>query len=84
MYNYKTHGTCSTQILIDVNGDTIESVEFINGCAGNTQGVARLVAGRKVDEVIGLLEGVKCKGGTSCPAQLAQALKQIKAQGNAQ
>ena len=82
MLNYKTHGTCSTNILVDVDGDTVRSVEFVNGCAGNTQGVARLVAGRNVDEVIALLQDVKCRGNTSCPAQLAQALKQIKAQSN--
>ena len=80
MYQYKTHGTCSQQILIDVDGDTIAHVEFIGGCAGNTQGVARLAKGRKIDEVISLCKGIQCRGGTSCPDQLARALEQIQAQ----
>ena len=81
MYSYKTRGTCSAQILIDVEGDTIKEVKFIGGCTGNTQGVARLVAGMKVDEAISRLKGIICRGGTSCPDQLACALEQIKAQG---
>ena len=80
MYQYKTHGTCSQQILIDVDGDTIANVEFIGGCTGNTQGVARLAKGRRIDEVIALCKGIQCRGGTSCPDQLARALEQIQAQ----
>ena len=80
MYQYKTHGTCSQQILIDVDGDTIANVEFIGGCTGNTQGVARLAKGRKIDEGIALCTGLQCRGGTSCPDQLARALEQIQAQ----
>ena len=79
MYQYKTHGTCSQQILIDVDGDTIANVEFIGGCTGNTQGVARLARGRKIDEVIALCKGIQCRGGTSCPDQLARALEPIQA-----
>ena len=80
MYKYKTQGTCSSQILIDLDGDTIQSVEFIDGCRGNTQGVARLCAGMKVDEAIARLKGIQCRNGTSCPDQLARALEAIKAQ----
>lgn len=81
MFQYKTHGTCSQQILIDVNDDdVIENVQFIGGCTGNTQGVSRLVKGMKVDEVISRLKGIQCRAGTSCPDQLAQALEQMKAQ----
>ena len=80
MYSYKTHGTCSAQILIDLDGDTIKEVKFIGGCTGNTQGVARLAAGMKVDEAIARLKGIICRGGTSCPDQLARALEAIKAQ----
>ena len=80
MYRYKTQGTCSSEILIDLDGDTVKSVQFINGCTGNTQGVARLVAGMKVDEVIARLKGIQCRGGTSCPDQLARALEAIQAQ----
>ena len=75
MYSYKTHGTCSAQILIDLDGDTIKEVKFIGGCTGNTQGVARLAAGMKVDEAIARLKGIICRGGTSCPDQLARALE---------
>ena len=81
MFQYKTHGTCSQQILIDVNDDdVIENVQFIGGCTGNTQGVSKLVKGMKVDEVIARLKGIQCRAGTSCPDPLAQALEQMKAQ----
>jgi len=77
---YKTKGTCSAAIEFDIKDDIITSCEFIGGCMGNTQGVARLVTGRSVDEVIDTLEGIDCNGkGTSCPDQLAKALKQYKA-----
>ena len=78
MYKYKTRGTCSQEILIDLDGDTINSVQFIGGCKGNTTGVANLVRGMKVDEVIERLQGIECRGGTSCPDQLSRALRQIK------
>ena len=80
VYNYKTRGTCSQMILIQAEGDTIEHVEFIGGCTGNTQGVARLVKGMKVDEVIARLKGIQCRSGTSCPDQLAHALELMKAE----
>ena len=79
MYVYKTKGTCSRAIEIEVEGDTIKTVNFIGGCAGNTQGVARLAEGMKVDEAIARLKGIQCRGGTSCPDQLAIALSEIKA-----
>ena len=76
MYTYQTHGTCSRLIEIDLDGDIIRSVQFIGGCSGNTQGVAKLVQGRTAQEVIDLLEGTDCAGrGTSCPDQLAKALR---------
>ena len=79
MQSYKTSNTCSRAILFDVENDIITSCEFVGGCMGNTQGVAKLVLGRPVDEVIGLLDGIQCGfRGTSCPDQLAQALKQYK------
>ena len=79
MYQYKTQGTCSQQILIDVNDDdVIENVQFIGGCTGNTQGVARLVKGMKVDEVISRLKGIQCRAGTSCPYQLSRALEKMR------
>ena len=79
MFKYKTRGTCSQFILIDTEGDVIQSVEFIGGCTGNTQGVARLCTGRNIDEVIARCKGIQCRAGTSCPDQLATALELFKA-----
>ena len=76
MYTYKTYGTCSRQIIYDVEDGVVKSVKFIGGCMGNLQGVAKLVEGRKIEEVISLLEGIKCRNNTSCPDQLSKALKQ--------
>ena len=75
---YKTHGTCSQRIDLVVEDGIIKECTFIGGCRGNTQGVAALAKGRKVDEVIALCDGIQCRGGTSCPDQLARALKAIK------
>lgn len=70
--------TCSTQINLETEGDIIKLVEIVKGCDGNTKGLARLCEGRRIQDVIGLLEGIDCKGrGTSCPDQLARALKQL-------
>ena len=78
-FAYKTKGDCARNIFIDVEGDTIKSVRFDGGCNGNTKGISSLVEGMKVDEVIEKLEGIKCGfKDTSCPAQLAEALKLIK------
>lgn len=78
---YKTHGVCSRQIEIVIEDDIVKSVHFLGGCNGNTQGVAALAAGRKVEELIPLLDGINCGGkGTSCPDQLAQALKEALAE----
>lgn len=74
--NYKTKGTCSREINFDVQGNIIKSVEFVGGCAGNTKGVSRLVEGMDIHEAINRLEGIPCGvRGTSCPDQLANALK---------
>lgn len=79
-YRYRPQGVCSSEMIIEVEGDIIKKVKIVNGCAGNTAGVSRLVEGRKIDEVIDLLKGIPCGGrGTSCPDQLAKALEQIKA-----
>lgn len=80
MYTYRTKGTCSSQILIETEGEMITKVQFVGGCTGNTQGVARLAEGRKIDDVIDMLKGIQCRGGTSCPDQLACALQEIRAQ----
>ena len=78
-YSYKTKGTCSQQILFDIRDGKVHDVEFIAGCHGNTQGVAALVEGMDVDEVIARLKGIKCgRKPTSCPDQLALALEAAK------
>lgn len=80
MTRHLTHtcvGTCSRQIDIELDNDIIRSVRFTGGCDGDTQGVAALVRGMKVEEAIARLEGIDCRGrGTSCPDQLARALRQ--------
>ena len=74
---YTTRGTCSRLIKFDVDGDKVKDVQFVMGCHGNTQGVAKLVEGMDIHEVIRRLKGIDCNGrGTSCPDQLAQALEQ--------
>lgn len=85
MQTYATRGTCSRQILFDIVDGKVYNVKFIGGCLGNLQGISRLVEGRDIDEVITTLKGVKCKGNTSCPDQLATALQAYKdAQANNQ
>lgn len=77
--SYKTNGVCSRTIRIETEGDIVKSVRFEGGCHGNTQGITSLVKGMKIDEVIERLEGIKCGfKATSCPDQLAEALKQMK------
>lgn len=78
---YLTRGTCAMAIDLELDGDIIKSINFLGGCHGNTQGIARLVTGMKIDDVIERLEGTDCGGrGTSCPDQLAKALKEAKKQ----
>ena len=78
---YKTFGTCSRAINFEVKDGIIESVEFVGGCDGNTQGLSKLLAGMSVDAAIDGLSGIDCNGkGTSCPDQLARALKAYKEQ----
>ncbi len=73
------HHTCSRAVDFEVENGIVTQCRFIGGCDGNTQGVAKLVIGRSVDDVIATLEGIDCGGrGTSCPDQLAQALKAYK------
>lgn len=78
---YKTQGTCSIGISFDVVDNKVTNVVFNRGCSGNTQGVSRLVEGMDIDDAISRLDGIKCGARpTSCPDQLARALKQYKAQ----
>lgn len=75
-FSYQPHGVCSAQMNFEIEDGILKDIEIIRGCSGNTQGVAALCKGMKVNEVIDKLEGINCNGrGTSCPDQLAKALK---------
>ena len=75
-YTYTTKGTCSRLINLDVENGVINDVSFVGGCHGNLQGISALFKGMKVEEAISRLEGINCGSkGTSCPDQLAKALK---------
>ena len=76
MNSYKTSGVCARTIDFEVENGIVKNVTFIGGCMGNTTGVSKLVEGMKIEEVIARLDGIKCRPTTSCPDQLAQALKQ--------
>lgn len=80
VYEYKTSDrVCSSKIILDIENDIIKNAQIIGGCPGNTKGVSLLVENRNVDEIINLLKDIKCgMRGTSCPAQLAQALIDYK------
>ena len=76
-YTYYPKGVCSQKIDFKINDGIITSVKFLGGCHGNTQGISRLIEGFSVEEAIRRLEGINCMGkGTSCPDQLAKALKE--------
>ena len=77
---YKTSGTCSSAINLEVEGDIIKSDSFTGGCNGNLQGISRLVEGMKVEDAISRLKGIRCGfKNTSCPDQLARALESLEA-----
>ena len=79
-YEYKTKGTCSRSILFDIEDGKVKNVQFIGGCNGNLKGIGALVEGMDVQDVISRVEGIQCgMKSTSCPDQLAQALKTAKA-----
>ena len=83
MFSYYPKGVCSRQIILNFDGDTIKDCKFMGGCSGNLQGVSRLVKGKKIDEVIPILEGIQCRNNTSCPDQFATALIAYKESQNA-
>lgn len=84
MYTYKTKGTCSALINIEMDENhIIQDLNFVGGCNGNLQGISQLVVGMKAEDVIGRLEGIHCGfKPTSCPDQLAHALRELLAQEN--
>lgn len=78
-FTYRTNGVCSRNIHIDIEDGIVKGVKFEGGCNGNTKGISSLVEGMKVEDVIERLEGIKCGfKPTSCPDQLAQALKSLE------
>ncbi len=77
-YSYKTNGTCSREVSFEVNDGIVSKVRFTGGCNGNLKGIASLVEGMKVEDVISKLEGIRCGfKNTSCPDQLSKALSKI-------
>ena len=78
-YNYKTKGTCSREITFEIEDGKVKNVQFFGGCNGNLKGIGALVEGMEVAEVIRRVEGIRCGTKvTSCPDQLAQALKAVQ------
>ncbi len=76
-YTYKPKGVCSAQIDYEIEDNIVKNVKFYGGCSGNTQGLAKLCEGRSVEELTNILSGIKCGfKNTSCPDQLAKALKE--------
>lgn len=76
---YRPQGVCSTQIIVDVENNIIKDIQIINGCNGNLKGIASLVKGMTLDDVISKLKGIKCgMRPTSCPDQIAITLEKIK------
>jgi uncharacterized protein (TIGR03905 family) len=81
VYHYKSRGTCSSEMIVELDGDTVQSVKIVGGCAGNSKGICALVQGMRIDEVIERCKGIKCGvKSTSCPDQLAIALSQAREQ----
>ncbi len=78
-YEYTTKGTCSRSIFFEVEDGKVKNVQFQGGCNGNLKGIGALVEGMDIDEVISRVEGIRCgMKSTSCPDQLAKALKEVK------
>ena len=80
-YEYTPHGVCSTRIVLDIDNDRITDMHFVGGCSGNTQGVSRLVEGMPAEEAVRRLSGIRCgMKATSCPDQLARAIREAMAE----
>ena len=78
-YSYKTHGVCSREIAFEIEDGKVKNVQFFGGCNGNLKGISALVEGQDIEDVIRRVEGIRCgMKSTSCPDQLAQALKATK------
>lgn len=79
-FSYKTRGVCSRNIFFEIEDGKVRNVRFDGGCRGNTQGLSALAEGMDANELVTRLEGTQCRGGTSCPDQLAKAVKEALAQ----
>ncbi len=77
---YKTQGVCSRAIEFDIEDGIVKNINFVGGCRGNTQGVARLAEGMTTDEIIKRLKGIECRGNNSCPNQFALAVEKALAE----
>ena len=75
MFTYQCKGTCSTSIDLEIQDGIITYCKINDGCPGNTRGIAKMVTGRNADEVAEMLQGIPCRGGTSCPDQLSCAIR---------
>ena len=81
MYSFTPRGVCSRQIDVELDGDTVKSIQFTGGCDGNLKAISKLVRGQKVDEVVSLLEGNTCgRRSTSCADQMCKALREAQVQ----
>ena len=83
MDSYNTKGTCSRQILYEVENNILRDLKFAGGCGGNLKGIAKLVVGRDINGIITDLKGIQCRNGTSCPDQLAAALIEYQSRSGA-
>ena len=82
-YEYKTKGTCSQRIFFEIEDGKVHNVQFLGGCNGNLQGIARLVKGMKYEDIIARLKGISCNGKpTSCPDQLCRAIEELMREGD--
>ena len=80
MMRYRTKGTCSSAIDLEIENGVITECKFTGGCRGNTQGLEKMVIGQKAEDVMQRLRGIQCRGGTSCPDQLSHAIEEYLAQ----
>ena len=79
-YEYIPKEVCSMKMIFEIEGDIVKSLQIIGGCPGNTIGISKLIEGKSIDEIIQMLSGIPCGlRGTSCPDQIAQALREYKA-----
>ena len=78
--SYRTSGTCARAINFEIEGNKVKNVQFLGGCAGNTNGISKLVENMDIDEVITRLRGIQCRNNTTCTDQLAKALEQYKSE----